>query len=222
MSAAIILSEHEKAVLVENIRADKDSCASALELAAATGSTASEIMDILGFECDFVSVPGGNFDFQGSQLVEVPAFLLGRTQVTVRQWQALMGGSEDDSDLPKVNVSWNDIQPFLAKLTAILNIGRPPEDQIVVDLPHEVEWEYAAKAGGDFTYSGSDDADEVAWHSGNSDNRVHPVAQLKPNAWGLYDMSGNVWEWCSNLWDSASTKAVESFKAMKTRALTKL
>ncbi len=216
------LTSHQQEVLLEMFRADEATSDAALHSAASLGLTRSDVFDLLGFEVDLVPVPGGSFLFQDQERVEVPAFLMGRTQVTVRQWQAIMGGDEEDSDLPKVNISWNDIQPFLKKLNAIINMDRPLDDRIQVGLPHEVEWEYAARAGQNTTYSGSDNADEVAWHSGNSGNRVHLVAQLKPNAWGLYDMSGNVWEWCCNVWDSALTKAVESFKAMKTRALTKL
>ena len=216
------LTTDEREALIEQLRAGDDSFYAALEIAVSIGLTRTEIFGLLGFEADFVPISGGSFSFQDEHSIEVPAFFMGRTQVTVRQWQAIMGGDEKNSDLPKVNVSWDDIQPFLGRLTALMNIGRPPEDKIVVDLPHEVEWEYAAKAGQNFTYSGSDDADEVAWHSGNSGNRVHPVAQKKPNAWGLYDMSGNVWEWCSNLWDATTETAAATFKAMKTKALTKL
>ena len=66
-------------------------------------------------------------------------------------------------------------------------------------LPTLAEWEYAARGGENYTYAGSDDLDEVGWYDENSDNRTHPVAQKKPNGYGLYDMSGNVWEW---VWDS--------------------
>lgn len=213
------LTADQQEVLIQHLRGGQDSFEQAVEMAVSLGCTRADILGLLGFEADFVPVPSGSFDFQGEHTVEVPAFLMGRTQVTVRQWQSLMGGDEENSDLPKVNVSWNDIQPFMRRLTLLLNMGRSPDDQIIVDLPHEVEWEYAAKAGQNFTYSGSDNADEVAWHSGNSDNRVHPVAQLKPNAFGLYDMSGNVWEWCENAWDSTTATAVESYKALKKRAL---
>lgn len=73
-------------------------------------------------------------------------------------------------------------------------------------LPTLEEWQYAAKGGQEFKYSGSDNIDEVAWYDDNSENKTHPVAQKAPNGYGLYDMSGNVQEWC---WDSSSSRSNE-------------
>ena len=73
-------------------------------------------------------------------------------------------------------------------------------------LPTEAEWEYASKAGTELIYAGSNDIDEVAWYEENSEDETHPVAQLKPNTWGLYDCSGNVDEWCNDLWDDSAYK----------------
>ena len=95
--------------------------------------------------------------------------------------------SEDD---PVVCVSWDDAMAFCEWLSK--ETGKP------FRLPTEAEWEYACRAGTTGDYAG--DLEEIAWYRENSDRKTHPVGQKKPNAWGLYDMHGNAWEWCSDMW----------------------
>jgi formylglycine-generating enzyme required for sulfatase activity len=201
---------------------DDDSFAQAIELSESLlagyspKDTVAFISDALGFDPVYMKIPSGSFMFQSTHPVEVPEFLLGQTEVTNSQWGAIMpswgNGSFESNDLPVANVSWNDTQRFIGRLNRILHIAG-----CEADLPHEVEWEYAAKAGQDFEYSGSDDPDEVAWYDENSGGKAHPVAQKKPNAWGLYDMSGNVWEWCKNQYYSSIDQSVADFNNMKAK-----
>jgi formylglycine-generating enzyme required for sulfatase activity len=159
--------------------------------------------DRLGLE--FVLIPAGEF-LMGAANGEddekpvhrvriIQPFYLGKYPVMQGQWQAVMGNNPShftgDLNRPVENVSWDDVQEFLRKLNG-------QEKGATYHLPTEAEWEYAARAGSTGAYCFGDDLalfGEYAWYYENSGGTTHPVGQLKPNAWGLYDMHGNVWEW---------------------------
>ncbi len=140
--------------------------------------------------------------------VTVSDFYIGTKEVTQKQWREVMGTSpssfEKCDKCPVESVSWNDIQAFLKKLNDQTK-GKKYR------LPTEAEWEFAARGGNNskgFKYSGGDDIKEVAWYDGNSENKTHPVGTKKANELGIYDMSGNVWEWCSDWFESYNAAAV--------------
>ena len=126
-------------------------------------------------------------------------YYIGKTEVTQALWEAVMGGDPswyEDASKPVSNVSWDDCELFLSKLNTLTDLN--------FRLPTEAEWEYAARGGNrscNYRYSGSNDIDEVAWYRDNSNYTVHAVATKKPNELGIYDMSGNVAEWCSDWYD---------------------
>ncbi|MBT8397078.1 MAG: SUMF1/EgtB/PvdO family nonheme iron enzyme [Gemmatimonadetes bacterium] len=133
------------------------------------------------------------------------SFYLQKTEVTQEQWRAVMGNDPSTfkfcgDTCPVEHVNWTDIQDFLTTL----NLQDPGKDY---RLPTEAEWEYAARAGTTGDYGGTGVVDDMGWHGDNSGSTPHPVAEKQPNAWGLYDMHGNVWEWVQD-WYSETYYAV--------------
>jgi len=166
-----------------------------------------------GFE--MVSIKGGAFIMGGADnandggplgksatdecphTVNVKDFFIGKYEVTQKEWQEIMGSNpsyyKGCSSCPVEQVSWEDVLAFINIVNAKYGEN--------FRLPTEEEWEFAARGGvnsKDFRYSGSNNANDVAWWKDNSGGKPHSVGRLKPNELGIYDMSGNIWEWCSN------------------------
>jgi len=126
-------------------------------------------------------------------------FYLGKFEITQEQWNAVMGRNRSHfqgAKLPVDRVSWNDCQAFVKKLNE-----RFADSGVRFDLPTEAQWEYACRAGTTTRRAFGDDPAKLgdhAWFEENADGKTHPVGEKKPNAWGLHDMQGNVWEWCAD------------------------
>jgi formylglycine-generating enzyme required for sulfatase activity len=144
----------------------------------------------------------GRFTNEGQVEVTLSEpFWLSKTEVTQSQWDAVMGSNPSllkGSNLPVAYVSWEDAKAYITKLN---EKGLLPEGWEFA-LPTEAQWEFACRAGGKEPYSGGS-LDEVGWYNDNNETQPHEVGLKKPNAWGLYDMHGNAWEWCADWYDEA-------------------
>ena len=140
----------------------------------------------------------GEADEQPVHEVTLSDYYIGQTEVTQHLWKKVMGDENNPSatkenNLPVTNITWDEAQTFVERLSELTGMR--------FRLPAEAEWEYAARGGQKskgYTYAGSNDIDEVGWYNGNSSNKTHAVGQKQPNELGIYDMTGNVWEYCSD------------------------
>lgn len=194
-------------------------------LAIVFSATAQEkrTFEVNGVSFTMVYVEGGTFTMgatseqeDDAQSWEKPAhevsvkdYYIGETEVTQLLWEAVMmsnpsyfnGSSEVSMRCPVDRVTWDDCQEFIRRLNVLTGER--------FRLPTEAEWEYAARGGcysKGYKYSGSDDPDNCAWYIGNSYERTQPVACLQRNELGLFDMSGNVWEWCQDWYGKYSSE----------------
>ncbi len=176
-------------------------------------------LTVNGISFEMVYVEGGTFDMgatteQGSDAydnekpvhsVTLSGYYIGKCEVTQELWEAVMGSNPSHSkgaQKPVENVSWNDCQEFVSMLNSLT--GR------TFRFPTEAEWEYAARGGNKsshYKYSGSGNIDDVAWYYDNSGSSTHAVGTRTANELGIYDMSGNVWEWCSDWYGGYSAGA---------------
>ena len=191
----------------------------------------NQTFTVNGVSFDMVEVVGGTFTMgataeQGSDAgkaekpahqVTLSSYMIGKTEVTQELWEAVMGKSliqiaselgkstyGEGANYPMYYVSWEDCQEFITKLNALTGKN--------FRLPTEAEWEFAARGGNNsrgYKYSGSNTVSNVAWYKDNSSSTTHPVATKAPNELGIYDMSGNVWEWCND-WKGSYTSASQT------------
>ena len=178
----------------------------------------TKTFDVNGVSFTMIHVEGGTFTMGATSEMTEPfpnekpthqvtlsSYYIGETEVTQALWKAVMGSNPSyciGDDLPVEQVSWDDCQTFISQLNSLT--GKR------FRLPTEAEWEFAARGGNQSRhtqYSGSNSLDDVAWYEGNSGDKTHPVKTKQPNELGIYDMTGNVWEWCQDWYAYYSSDA---------------
>ena len=174
-----------------------------------------KVYTVNGVSFKMIAVRGGTFQMGSDDSYEnlrpvhqvtLSDYYIGETEVTQELWSAVMGSNPShftgNMQLPVENVSWYDCQTFISKLNQLT--GK------TFRLPTEAQWEYAARGGNKskgYIYSGSNEIDEVAWYEYNSGGMTHPVQTKAPNELGIYDMTGNVYEWCTDWYGAYSSAA---------------
>lgn len=178
-----------------------------------------EIMDVVEYPLSMVNIPEGEIELRDDRKkkqwkAEVKPFLLAAYPVTVELYAAMTHRPDISVEVrhtPVVNISWNEAVDFCNLLSQKSGLAEcytyHENGEVTCDwdatgfrLPSEAEWQYACKAGtAGYQYG---EIDEIAWYNGNSDGHIHETGKKQPNAWGLYDMLGNVWEWCWDVYDA--------------------
>lgn len=206
--------EDERRATVAFKRSDTGSEIASLQIVQEAPFGSGRTFTVNGVSFNMISVHGGTFqmgatseqsitysDEKPVHSVTLSDYYIGETEVTQELWQAVMGSNPSyysgDPLCPVECVSWNDCQTFIQKLNVLTGEN--------FKLPTEAQWEYAARGGRNskgYQYSGSNTIGDVAWYTSNSGSKTHPVKSKSPNELGLYDMSGNVREWCSDWYSS--------------------
>lgn len=183
----------------------------------ADGNAAEKIFTVNGVSFKMIKVAGGTFTMGSTsgypdesplhKVAITKDYYIGETEVTQELWTSVMGSNPSyfttDSQLPVERVSWNDCQTFITKLNELTGGN--------FRLPTEAEWEFAARGGTQskgYTYSGGNTIGDVAWYTSNSSSKTHAVKTKQPNELSIYDMSGNVREWCQDWFENYSSAAV--------------